>query len=96
MRNPQPHAYQHGQYGGGACAAPGCGLPPESSLHTYTLPGMEDAPRERAQAEAVQQGQDLTARLLEPIRNIDSRTREIEQASPLFRYTAANPQNQLF
>lgn len=95
MRN-DPHAYQHGANGGGACAAPGCGLPPEHSLHTYTLPGFEDAPSDRAQAEAIQQSEELTARLLEPRANIDRRTREIEQLSPLFRYTDANPQSQLF
>lgn len=40
MRNDQPHAYEQQTHGGGACAA--CGRPPESSLHTYTLPGFEE------------------------------------------------------
>ncbi|MCU1301406.1 MAG: hypothetical protein JWQ87_1690 [Candidatus Sulfotelmatobacter sp.] len=61
-----------------------------------TLPGMEQVPAERAEANAEQQGRDLTEKLAEPPKSIESKAGEIEQKSPLFRDTEANPQKGLF
>jgi 2'-5' RNA ligase len=61
-----------------------------------TLPGMESVPAERAEAVAVQQGKDLTAKLIQPPKSIEAKAGEIEQKSPLFRDTEANPQEDLF
>jgi hypothetical protein len=61
-----------------------------------TLPGMEHVPAERAEAVSEQQGKDLTAKLTEPPKSIESKAGEIEQRSPLFRDTEANPQKGLF
>ena len=61
-----------------------------------TLPGMENVPAERAEARAEQTGRDLTEKLTAPPTSIESRAGEIEQKSPLFRETAANPQSGLF
>lgn len=61
-----------------------------------TLPGMERVPAERAEANAEQQGKELTAKLTEPPKSIESKAGEIEQKSPLFRESAANPQDSLF
>lgn len=59
------------------------------TLHTYTLPGFEDEAG-RTQALAEEQARYLTARMREPMRNIDTLTREVEQRSPLFRDSDAN------
>lgn len=61
-----------------------------------TLPGMEHVPSERAEANAEQQGKDLTEKLAEPPKSIESKAGEIEQKSPLFRDSEANPQKGLF
>lgn len=57
---------------------------------------MESVPVERAEAAAEQQGRDLTAKLIEPPKSISSKAGEIEQKSPLFRDTEANPQQSIF
>lgn len=61
-----------------------------------TLPGMEHVPAERAEANAEQQGKDLTDKLSEPPKSIEAKAGEIEQQSPLFRDTEANPQRDMF
>lgn len=61
-----------------------------------TLPGMEQVPAERAKASAEQQGKDLTAKLTEPPKSIEGKAGEMEQKSPLFRDTDANPQKSMF
>ena len=61
-----------------------------------TLPGLENVPAERAEAVAEQQGKDLTAELTKPPASIESKAGDIEQRSPLFRDTEANPQSGLF
>lgn len=68
---------------------------PEGAVEP-TLPGMEHIPAERAEAAADQQGKDLTAQLTEPPKSIEGKAGEIEQKSPLFRDTEANPQGGLF
>jgi hypothetical protein len=57
---------------------------------------MEHVPAERAEASAEQQGKDLTERLNEPPTSIEGKAGEIEQKSPLFRGTEANPQRDMF
>lgn len=61
-----------------------------------TLPGMEHVPAERAEANAEHQGQELTAQLTAPPKSIEGKAGEIEQRSPLFRDTEANPQRDMF
>jgi hypothetical protein len=61
-----------------------------------TLPGMEHVPAEHAEALAQATGEALTAKLLEPLADIERKAGEIEQRSPLFRDTEANPQPDLF
>lgn len=68
---------------------------PEDSVEP-TLPGMEQVPAERAEANAEQQGKDLTAKLTEPPKSIEAKAGDIEQHSPLFRDTEANPQGNIF
>ena len=68
---------------------------PERSIEP-TLPGMEHVPAERAEASAEQQGKDLTEKLTEPPTSIEGKAGEIEQKSPLFRGTEANPQRDMF
>ena len=79
---------------GGACLL--CGRPPEHSVHIHLLPGMEDTAAAREQARAEEEGRQLTARLLSPRGSIESLAGEIEQRSPLFRETSANPFMGLF
>jgi len=85
-RETTPHA---GKFLGGACTL--CGLPPESPLHTYTLPGFQDVlgTREQAKAEAI--GEELTARMRQPIKNISHKAGNIERDAPLFYGTCDNP-----
>lgn len=61
-----------------------------------TLPGMEQVPAERAEASAEQHGKDLSDKLTEPPKSIERAAGEMEQKSPLFRDTEANPQGGLF
>jgi 2'-5' RNA ligase len=61
-----------------------------------TLPGMESVPAERAEANAEQQGKELSEKLTEPPKSVERAAGEIEQKSPLFRDTEANPQESLF
>jgi hypothetical protein len=61
-----------------------------------TLPGMGQVPAERAEATAEQQRKDLTEKLTEPPKSIERAAGEMEQKSPLFRDTEANPQSGLF
>lgn len=49
-----------------------------------TFAGMEDAVRLHQAGAAELEAEDLTARMREPLGNIDSRAGDIEQNSPLF------------
>jgi hypothetical protein len=86
-----------GASAGGSEAAPETPAPVrQESPVEPTLPGMEHVPAERAEANAEQQGKDLSAKLTEPPKSIESKAGEIEQKSPLFKDTEANPQAALF
>jgi len=81
-----PHA---GKFLGGACTL--CGLPPESALHTYTLPGFEAVTELRADAAAIQTGEELTAAMREPLKDVSRMAGRIERDSPLFFGLGDNP-----
>jgi hypothetical protein len=61
---------------------------PEDSL---CILGMESADSDRAQAEAIQAGHDLTAELLRPKADISARAGLMERNAPLFFGTGDNP-----
>jgi GGDEF domain-containing protein len=63
-------------------------LRPEDSL---ALPGMEDADRQRADAEAAEQGKLLTEAMRQPKGDISQAAGEMERDSPLFFGTGDNP-----
>jgi hypothetical protein len=58
------------------------------------LPGFEQVEGERAGVMAAEQGEALSAELLQPKASIDSRAGQIETLSPLFR--GNGPQGELF
>lgn len=53
-------------------------------VESHTFAGMETAVTEQAQAAAVQQAEELTARLLEPLGDISGKAGRLEEDSPLF------------
>jgi hypothetical protein len=53
-------------------------------VESHTFHGMESAVVEQTKAAAEYQGEELTAKLLEPLGNINHRAGEIERNSPLF------------
>ncbi len=53
-------------------------------VESHTFAGMEAAVEAQAQAAAVYSGQELTAKLLEPLGSIDSKAARMEEDSPLF------------
>lgn len=53
-------------------------------VESHTFAGMEAAVEEQAAAAAVYQGEELTAKMREPLANIDKATGDMEQNSPLF------------
>ena len=61
---------------------------PEDSL---CILGMESADRDRAQAQAIQTGEDLTAELRRPKADISAAAGNIERNAPLFFGTGDNP-----
>jgi hypothetical protein len=81
-----PHA---GKFLGGACTL--CGLPPESTLHTYTLPGFETVTELRADAAAIQHGEELTTAMRQPLKDVSRMVGKIERDSPLFFGLGDNP-----
>lgn len=68
-----------------------CRQPESHAIHSYALPGMEGADAERAEAEAVAQGEELTAELSKPLADISARSGQMERSSPLFFGTGDNP-----
>jgi hypothetical protein len=78
-----PHA---GKFLGGACEL--CGLPPESPLHTYVLPGFEAALGLESDAAATQQAEELSARMRQPIKDVSQMAGRIERITGLSRETA--------
>jgi hypothetical protein len=83
----------HQQY---RSAREGSRLQPPKPPPSRALPGMEGADAERAQAEAEQQGRELTERLREPGANISKKAGQMERESPLFFGTGAGGQDTLF
>lgn len=62
-----------------------CGRLPGEAIHLLTIPGFEQLP-----------GADPVTPTLSGPSSIDSAARQIEQHSPLFSHTDANPQQSLF
>lgn len=56
-----------------------------------TLPGMENAPAERAQALAEAEGEELTQAMRQPKADISAKAGRIEREAPLFFGTGENP-----
>ena len=63
---------------------------------TPTLPTMDTVPADRAAAAGVSQAVELSLRLTAPLPSVSRITGDMETNSPLFRETAANPQQTLF
>ena len=53
-------------------------------VESHTFAGMESDVQLQAEAAAEYQGEELTAKLLEPLGNINHRAGDIERNSPLF------------
>jgi hypothetical protein len=60
-------------------------------VESHILPGMEAAALVAREEAAVSLGNSLTARLLEPLGNIDFQAGEMERNGPLFVGTGSNP-----
>lgn len=60
-------------------------------VESHTFAGMEVAVCEQEQAAAVFAGEELTAKLLEPLGNISKQAGEMEREAPLFFATGENP-----
>jgi hypothetical protein len=60
------------------------------------LPGFESALDEKAAAAVAEQARQLTEELLKPAGDIGKAASDMERNSPLFRGTAASPQDELF
>lgn len=61
------------------------------SAASYTLAGMEGCDDEREAARLVQEGEDLTAILRGPGRDVSAKAGEMERHSPLFHGKGDNP-----
>jgi hypothetical protein len=61
------------------------------SLRLLPLPGMETADSERKQAGAAAQGEELTAMMLQPLKDVSRMAGRIERDSPLFYGTGDCP-----
>ena len=59
-------------------------------VESHTFAGMEEAVQAQAEAAAIQQAEELTARLLEARPSIDAKAGRMEEESPLF-YGKINP-----
>lgn len=75
--------YQHA-YRNNVCVM--CGEPA-----SHTLPGMAEDVDRQEQAAAELSGEELTAKLREPLADISKKTGELERRSPLFFGTGENP-----
>lgn len=53
-------------------------------VESHTFAGMETAVSEQAEAAAVHQGEELTAKMREPLGNVSNAAGEMERESPLF------------
>lgn len=85
----EPHAPILASWMPGKCAI--CSLSLGNPVHVMTLPGMESADSERADARAAAQGQTLTAAMREPIRDVSAMSGLMERDAPLFYGIGSNP-----
>jgi len=60
-------------------------------VESHTIAGMEAAVTQQEHAAAVFAGEELTAKLLEPLQDISKRAGEMERRAPLFFGTGDNP-----
>lgn len=60
-------------------------------VESHVFAGMESAVTQQQSAAAVYAGEELTAKLQEPLGDISSRSGRIERESPLFFGTGENP-----
>ena len=60
-------------------------------VESHTFAGMETAVELQAAAAGELQAEEMTAKLLEPLGDINSRTGKMERESPLFFGTGNNP-----
>jgi hypothetical protein len=60
-------------------------------VESHTFAGMETAVSEQATAAAIQQAEELTAKMREPLADISARAGKLERESPLFYGTGDNP-----
>jgi hypothetical protein len=60
------------------------------AVESHTFAGMEEAVKEQETAAAIHQGEELTARMLEPRPSISAKAGAMEDNSPLF-YGKINP-----
>ena len=84
-----PHTFTPMQYDRQHCAS--CKMLAGHPLHILTLPGCETTDADRETARQLQQAEDLTAVMRTPKADISAKARKLEQDSPLFFGTGANP-----
>ena len=60
-------------------------------IESHTLPGMAEDVDRQAESAAELSGEELTAKLREPLADISKRTGKLEKDSPLFFGTGENP-----
>ena len=60
-------------------------------VESHTFAGMETAVARQTEAAGEYQGDELTAKLREPLGDVSARTGKLERESPLFFGTGANP-----
>jgi hypothetical protein len=83
----QPHTYTG--YRGGRCQV--CGETPGASLHVLTLAGMDTTDQDRETARQMQEAQDLTAQMRQPLGDVSAKAGKMERDAPLFFGKGANP-----
>lgn len=60
-------------------------------VESHTLPGMEQDVDRQAESAAEVSGEELTAKMREPLADISRKTGDLERRSPLFFGTGDNP-----
>ena len=85
----KPHTFTPMQYDRQHCAS--CKMLAGHPLHILTLSGCETTDADRETARQLQQAEDLTAVMRTPKADISAQARKLEQDSPLFFGTGANP-----
>jgi hypothetical protein len=85
----QPHAFIFEPKTPALCKR--CTLRAGNPVHLLALPGFEDVTEQRADAAAIQQGEELTAAMREPLKDVSRMAGRIERDSPLFFGLGENP-----